>query len=143
MVFGCRGFRANVLREDKMPKAIATAEEHRLDMKTIEGGFIVAKRLTYGEKMQRRAMTAGMKIESQKGKKDFLGEMQLINEQATVFDFQRCILDHNLFKDDDDLDKFDFSKINDIRMLDPRAGEEIDAWLSELNNYEDDDEEGN
>lgn len=132
-----------------MPKAISNAQDtERFDLKTLAGegddqGFIVARRLTYGEKLQRRAMVSKMKIESERGKKDFQGEMQLVNEQATVFDFQKCIVDHNLEKDDEG-NKLNFANISDIRMLDPKVGEEIDTILSKLNNFEDeDDDQGN
>jgi len=124
-----------------MPKAIATQETQTLQLKSVEGGEITARRLSYGEKLIRRSMTSSMKIEAGKGK-DFAGEMQLITEQSTAFDFQKCIVDHNLYKDDEETQKFDLTKLSDIRMLDPRVGEEIDNWLSELNNFEED-EEGN
>lgn len=127
-----------------MPKAVSNSQEtERYDLKTLPGegedqGYIVARRLTYGEKLQRRAMVSKMKIESERGKKDFQGEMQLVNEQATVFDFQKCIVDHNL--EDENGNKLDFSRLADIRKLDPRVGEEIDTHLSEMNNFEEDDE---
>lgn len=126
-----------------MPKASASiTETERHDLKSCEGGYIEARRLSYGEKLQRRAMVSHMKLSGnrKKGNDDFLGEMQLVNEKATAFDFQRCILDHNLFKDDEETQKFDFSKVSDIQQLDPRIGEEIDTFLSELNNFEDDEE---
>ena len=131
-----------------MPRATSNnAETERLELKTIEGGYVVARRLTYGEKLQRRQMVSNMRIGGSKKSKDFEGEMNLVNEQATAFDFQRCIVDHNLTKpnpsspDDESTDlPLDFSKLADIKSLDPRAGEEIDNWLSELNNFEEDDE---
>lgn len=129
-----------------MPKAIVdTSEEHKLDLKSLPGGFVLARRLSYGEKLQRRAMTAGLKLDmgNRKQNRDMTGEMQLITEESTVFDFAHCILDHNLYKDDEETQKFDLSKKMDLRMLDPRIGEEIDTWLSDLNNFEDEDEEGN
>jgi len=134
-----------------MPRATSNSTETtRHELKTIEGGFIEAKRLTYGEKLQRRAMVSGMKLTGDRKSKDFQGEMNLVNEQATVFDFQRCIVSHNLTKpnpaspEDEATDlPLDFSKIADIRLLDPRAGEEIDTFLSELNNFEEEDDEGN
>jgi len=129
-----------------MPKASASlTETERHELKTCPGGYVVARRLSYGEKLTRRAMVSSMKIESggKNKKKDFAGEMNLVNEQATLFDFQKCIVDHNLFKDDEETDKFNLARLDDIRQLDPRIGEEIDDFLSELNNFEDDDEEGN
>ena len=128
-----------------MPNATANVQETiRLDLKSLPGGYVEAKRLTYGEKIQRRAMTAGLKIQGGKKKTDdFMGEMQLITEESTIFDFAHCIVDHNLYKDDDEQVPFDLTKKTDVRMLDPRIGEEIDNWLSEINNFEDEDTEGN
>lgn len=123
-----------------MPRATANVTEtEKHELKSCEGGFIIVRRLTYGEKLERRAMVSNMKIEAQKGKKDFSGEMQLVNEQATVFDFQKCIVEHNL--DDDNDQPLNFSKISDIKRLDPRIGEEIDQVLSDLNNFEEDEGE--
>lgn len=128
-----------------MPIATSnTQETTHHDLKTCEGAFIKARRLTYGEKLQRQAMVSNFKINAGGGKgKDFQGEMNLVNEQATLFDFQRCIVDHNLEKPnptDGPPIKLDFSMVTDIRQLDPRVGEEIDTFLSELNNFEEDDE---
>lgn len=123
-----------------MPKATANLQEtHRRDLKSCEGGWVEARRLTYGEKLQRRAMVSGLKVEAGKGKKDFAGEMQLITEESTVFDFQKCLLDHNL--EDENGNKLNLTNKGDISRLDPRIGEEIDQFLSELNNFEED--EGN
>jgi len=129
-----------------MPLAISNASDTvRRDLKTLEGGFVEARRLTYGEKLQRRAMVSGMKFQSQRGKKDFEGEMQLVNEHATIFDFKNCIINHNLEKPGADGEpvKMDLTNVADIRLLDPRVGEEIDTFLGELNNFDEDDDEGN
>jgi hypothetical protein len=123
-----------------MPRATSnTSETSRFDLKTCEGGYVEVRRLSYGEKLQRRAMVSGMKVQAEKGKKDFQGEMNLVNEQATLFDFSRCIIGHNL--EDENGVLLDFNKGLDVKRLDPRVGEEIDEILGNLNNYEDD--EGN
>jgi hypothetical protein len=85
-------------------------------------------------------MVSGLKVKSgEKGKKnDFAGEMQLITEESTLFDFQHCILDHNL--EDETGNKLDLRNKMHIASLDPRIGEEIDTFLGELNNFEEDDE---
>lgn len=128
---------------------LATAnstDTERRDLKTLPGAFVVARRLTYGEKIARREMVSNLRVEAGKGK-DFAGEMQMVSEKATIYDFQRCIVEHNLEKrnpltdDPDDLVPLDFGKAVDIRSLDPRVGEEIDNFLSELNNFEEDEGE--
>ena len=123
-----------------MPRATANVgETEKHDLKSCPEGYILVRRLTYGEKLQRRAMVSNMKIETQKGKQNFAGEMQLVNEQATLFDFQLCIVDHNL--EDENGTKLNFSKMSDVKKLDPRIGEEIDTILSDLNNFEEDEGE--
>jgi hypothetical protein len=125
---------------------IATAnssDTEKLDLKSLPGGFVVAKRLTYGQKLQRRQMVSGLKVEAGKGK-DFAGEMNMVSEKATVFDFQHCIVEHNLGKlkpgTEDEEIPIDFGNVQDVRALDPRVGEEIDNFLSELNNFEESEE---
>ena len=122
-----------------MPRAttdISTTE--KFELKSLEEGFIIVRRLTYGEKLERRAMVSGMKVETGKGK-DFAGEMQLMNEKATIFDFQKCIVEHNL--EDENGNTLNLSSPVDVRRLDPRIGEEIENILGDLNNFEVD--EGN
>jgi hypothetical protein len=121
-----------------MPRATANVNEtEKHELKTCPDGWIEVRRLTYGEKLERRAMTSGMTVEAGKGK-DFKGEMQLVNEQATLYDFQRCIVDHNL--EDENGNKLKLGSIVDIKRLDPRIGEEIDEYLGKLNNFDEDEE---
>lgn len=121
-----------------MPKATTDiTQTTRHELKSCPEGFIEVRRLSYGEKLERRAMVSGMKVEAGKGK-NFEGEMQLMNEKATLYDFQRCITDHNL--EDDNGNKLNLGNAFDIRRLDPRVGEEIEGILGELNNFEEDEE---
>jgi len=114
-----------------------------LDLKTVEGGFVTARRLTYGEKLTRRAMVSSMKLGDGENGKDFAAEVRLVNEVATLYDFQHCVVDSNLTKpnlaapDDEEQDlPLNFKDAADVRALDPRTGEEISEWLDSLNNYE-------
>lgn len=133
------------------------AQTEHLDLKSLPDGWVEARRLTYGEKLQRRAMVSGLKIKMQdrrrKGQSDDMeGEMNMVNEAATLFDFQKCIVDHNLealiegpvpVGDNGEAPqtrKLDLTNASDIKKLDPRVGEEIDTWLSELNNFEESEE---
>lgn len=126
-----------------MPKAVANNQDTvRKELKSLPEGYVVLRRLSYGEKLERREMVSGMKVRGGGKSKDFEGELKMVNERATLFDFQRCIVEHNLEKDDDGT-LLDFQKIQDIKLLDPRVGEEIDGLLSELNNFEEDEESEN
>jgi hypothetical protein len=126
-----------------MVKAVSNNQDtERFDLKTLPGAYIVARRLSYGEKLQRRAMVSNFKVKIGDKKRDTEGEMNFVNEQATLFDFQHCIVEHNLDRDDQG-NLLNFSNLADIRALDPRVGEEIDNLLDKMNNFDDEDESGN
>src|SRR3954471_11554641 len=83
-----------------MPVAVATTETEHHELKSLPGGFVLVRKLTYGEVLQRRSMMK-MQIEGQ-GTKDARAEIEMLNRNATVFDFQRCVVDHNLFADENE-----------------------------------------
>lgn len=124
-----------------MPRAtVNTSDTIRKELKSCPGGYVELRRLSFGEKLTRRAMVSSMKVETGRGR-DFAGEMQLVNERATQFDFQHCIVEHNL--EDEGGSKLSFTSPVHLQMLDPRIGEEIDTYISELNNFEENEgEEG-
>lgn len=120
-----------------MPRATTTGNEtERFDLKTCPGGFVVLRRLTYGEYLKRRQMASNMSVRAEKGQKDFEGVMELVNQKVTEFEFANCIVEHNL--EDDDENILDFANPVNIRMLDPRIGEEISTRIDEMNQYEPD-----
>lgn len=125
-----------------MPNAtVNTDDTTRFELKSLTGGFVVLRRLTYGQKLKRRAMTSSMVMRSERGKRSLEGEMQLINEAASAFDFQHCVVDHNL--EDVSGRKLQLGNKEDLAKLDPRIGEEIEELMDKLNNFESEAEEGN
>jgi hypothetical protein len=122
-----------------MPRATANLDEkiHK-ELKSLPEGFVDIKRLSYGEKLFRRQMVSKMRVEGSKSK-DFAGEMQLISELATQYDFAHCIVDHNL--EDEAGVKLNMANVQHVKSLDPRIGEEIDKYINELNNFEDEDDD--
>jgi hypothetical protein len=124
-----------------MPKATASQDTERRDLKSCPEGFILARRLTYGEKLARREMVSKFKVGAgRNGDNDeFSGEMQLVHEAATLYDFQHCIIDHNLTDENDN--PLNLGSPHHIRLLDPRIGEEIATFLDSLNNFEEDEGE--
>jgi hypothetical protein len=96
--------------------------------------------MSYGEKMTRQAEAAKMKVLAQRGKnKSFEGEMNMMNEKVRIFEFTRCIVEHNL---EDELgNKLDLGNPDHVRKLDGKIGEEIDKYIGEMNNFDDDDED--
>jgi hypothetical protein len=124
-----------------MPKATATiVEPERHDLKSLPEGWVVLKRLTYGQKLERKAMASVASAETQgRGSRNMKLQMAMINEEAQLYDFTHCVVEHNL--EDDSGNLLNLQDINAIRSLDPRIGEEIERLMDKMNNFEEDDEE--
>jgi hypothetical protein len=123
-----------------MPRATVNIDE--TETKTLKSappdGFVVLRRMTYGESVQRRAMLK-MSIETGKSRKDFKGEMAFASEEIQRFEFAHCIVDHNLEKEDGS--KLNLSLPVDFASLDPRIGQEIEELINGMNNFEDNEDD--
>lgn len=129
-----------------MPKAtVDLTPGDPKDLKTLAGGWVVLRRMSYGAKLNRMQHVGKMSVELRKGSKSTRGEMDLMQRATTIYDFQQCLVDHNLFADDAETVKLNLTTATGIESLDPRIGEEISALIDELNNFETEiaDEEGN
>lgn len=123
-----------------MPRAtvnVNDTEKHAL--KSLEGGEVVLRRMTYGQKLARQENAVKMTMEQQRGQKSGKMNMDMLNHAATIFDFRACIVDHNL--EDDNGQKLNLTYPVDIDRLDPRVGEEIANFIDKMNNFEADLEE--
>lgn len=118
--------------------AIKTDDTFRHDLKTCEGGFVVLKRLSYGQWLARNEMAMEVKIQaSGRGNNAaFGGEMAMHNRKVTIWEFQQCIVDHNLQNTDET--PLDFRGINTLDILDPKVGTEISDYIRELHDFETD-----
>jgi hypothetical protein len=125
-----------------MPKATTSIEDtQRKELKSAPpDGFVVLRRMNYGEVIQRRTMVK-LSVESSGGKKDFRGEMAMASREVARFEFANCIVDHNL--EDDNGNKLNLANEVDFSRLHPRIGQEIDKYISEMNNFEEDEDLGN
>jgi hypothetical protein len=124
-----------------MPRASVLPDEvEKLDLQSIPGGWVTLKRMTYGQKLYRQAQAAKMRVSSD-SRKSFSGEMDLMNVGVTLQEIVNCVVDHNLYKDEAETEKFDLHNPVDIQALDPRVGEEISTKIGEMNNFEAKDEQ--
>lgn len=121
-----------------MPRAtLDTTFTERHDLKTCPGGYVVLRKLSYGQILERRALMK-LSVTTRKGQKNLEGELAMANRRIQEFEFQKCVVDHNL---EDDMErKLNLSDPVVLQTLDPRIGAEIEALISDLNNFEDDDE---
>jgi hypothetical protein len=116
-----------------VPKATAntlTSEKH--DLKTLPEGWVSLRSMTYGQMLQRLDMAGEMSFAKTKGNQAE-GKMQMMQAKVTCFEFSSSIVDHNL--EDEDGRKLDFSRLEDVRQLDPRIGAEISSLIDELNKF--------
>jgi len=126
-----------MLKEGIMPVATTSGEEtFKYELKSLEGGYVVLRKLTYGEWLHRRQMSSNMSFKGGRSKDDFEGVMQLVNERATHFEFAKCVVDHNLTDENDN--PLNFAKPDTLKRLDSKIGEEISLRISKLNQFDED-----
>jgi hypothetical protein len=118
-----------------MPKATVSSETTKFDLKTLPGAWVELRRLSFGEKAQRTDMAMKMAFEGGKGK-DGKALAEMASVQTSVFEFSRCVVNHNLFKDDEDKVPMDLHNAIDVQQLDPRVGEEIGTYIDQMNNFD-------
>lgn len=128
--------------EGRMPRATVVTAPERFDLESLpkteedDGGFVLIRRLSYGEKLQKdqEAMKMRFDMSTAGDTKGMDAEIAMISELATLNEFQRCIMDHNLT--DENNIRLDLTKIENIRKLDPRVGDEINQLMATLNDFE-------
>ncbi|MCA1799962.1 MAG: hypothetical protein LC650_01530 [Actinobacteria bacterium] len=103
-----------------------------------EAGFVVLRRMSYGEFLKRRDMISKMSMRGQG--KDTEAVMEMANEVVTRYEFLTCIVDHNL--EDANGNNLDFRSSKTFTQLDPTVGEEVAELIDDYNGFnkgEDDD----
>lgn len=123
-----------------MPKAVVTVNDtETFKLKSLEGGEVTLRRMTYGQKLSRQQNAVKTTVEQQKGSRSSKMNLDMLQHAATIFDFRACIVDHNL--EDEAGQKLNLTNPVHIDRLDPRVGEEIAKYIDQMNNFEDDMEE--
>lgn len=120
-----------------MPKATVSLETDRKELKTLADGYVVLKRMSYGQTVERRSMLT-LGFESDGKSNDFKGEMAMGNKKISAFEFAICVVEHNLTGDDDQ--PLDLTKVGTLDVLDPRIGQEIEKYISDMNNFNEEDQ---
>jgi hypothetical protein len=126
-----------------MPLAV-TRKTERFDLKTVEGGYVVVRRFTHGERQERRAL--GSKVDMRAGsKRDLQAQIDMFNATAENFELARGVVEHNLtylVNADDPTSEapLDFRNPSHLAMVDGIVLEEIGMLIDKMNNFEDDEE---
>lgn len=139
--------------EHKVPVATLFSKAERKDLETVPEGFVVVRRMTYGEKMQRLESTGKMRILSNKVDKDAVGEINMMKAEVQRWEFAHLIMEHNLEHQmhtggpecyegtcQCPVRKLNFKDPNDVDLLSGRVGEEIANFMDKLNNFEEDED---
>ena len=115
-----------------MPRATVSTDTQRYDLKTLPEGFVELKRMSYGAWLHRQEMSMRLKIEAERNKA-VAGEMAMANKAVTQYEFQQCIVNHNL--EDENGQELDFRSIQTLEKLDPRVGNEIGQLINDMHEF--------
>jgi hypothetical protein len=118
---------------------MATFEsEDRFELKSLPEAYVILRRMSYGQKLERQGRASKMQILMQRGSKDVKGEIDTMVLASTLYDFKTCVVSHNLEKNlNGAVVLLDFSSPGDVAVLHPRVGEEIATLIDKMNNFED------
>ncbi len=123
-----------------MPVATTSPEEtERHDLKSLEEAFVELRSMTYGEWLHRRDMATKMAIEGDPRKKDSKVTIDAIQTETTLYEFSKCIVDHNLTDARDR--QLNLGERRDFSQLHPKIGEEIQGLIADMNVWEVEQEE--
>jgi hypothetical protein len=127
-----------------MPRATVSQDTEDFDLKTLPGGKVTLRRLSYGEKLRKDAEGMRLKFDIDVAKKDPQAEVAMINVAVQQREFMLCIVSHNLTKPNPDPDKakdeandvpLNFANPLDVDFLDPRVGDEISQLIGSMNDF--------
>jgi hypothetical protein len=122
-----------------VPAAVISDEPRRFELKSLEGGFVIIREMSYGERIHRQSLAGAMKI-LKDNKSDYAGEIAMETARLTEWDFAHLIVDHNL--EDRDGRKLNLGNKADLAKLSARIGDEVGKYIDEVNSF-DDESEGN
>jgi hypothetical protein len=117
-----------------MPIAVIVNTTKRYDLLTLEGAYVVVRRMNYGETLRRNGMATKFYIDAAQGSKEFKGELDVQQESVTLWDFANLIVEHNLT--DENEHPLNFKNIVDVKRLDGSVGQEIGQYIDEFNKFE-------
>ena len=120
-----------------MPKATVLTEAVKKDLKSCPGGFVTLRQLSYSEMLARRDIVTRMSM--RQGSKDDKINVELANLEANRYSFKHCISEHNL--EDDNGQPLNFANPMTFDVLDPKIGAEIERYIDEMNQDDEDSED--
>lgn len=123
-----------------MPVAVRSTDTEKFDLKTLPGAFVVLRKMSYGQILERRSLTK-LTFASQGRSKNVEGEIAMADRKVNLFEYRNCVVEHNLERIEGQL--LDLKNPVDVESLDPQVGQEIEKLIEDMNNFEGDEDEGN
>jgi hypothetical protein len=115
---------------------VGDSDNPRFELKTAPpDGYVVLRRLTYGESLAREAMMTKFTVDGNASSKEFLGDVKIDQEGVALFDFAHCIVEHNLQEAGTER-LLNFKNAADVKKLSKSVGKEIGDLIDSLNNFE-------
>lgn len=114
-----------------MPRATVASETEKFELKSLPEAYIVVRRMTYGEKLNRTDGMMNMRTTSE----DRQMEINMMSKKIAFQDFANLIIEHNLTDENDK--PLNFKNAADVERLDPRIGDEIGQLIDGINSFED------
>lgn len=119
-----------------MPVATIAAQPKRYDLKSLPDGYVIIRRLSYGETLERSALSSKFNIDYQAKSKDMKAFIDMANELTTLFEWAHAIVEHNLT--DENNRPLNFKLPQDVKAVQGVIGGEISAYIMEYNDFDDD-----
>lgn len=116
-----------------MPRATVSQATTRIDLTTLEGGYVVLRRMPYGKWLERSEKAMNVSAQMGGGKNTPV-DIEMLQRAVTEFEFRECITDHNLEDDNDEL--LDFRRPGILNVLDPQIGNEIAELIREMHEFD-------
>jgi hypothetical protein len=122
-----------------MPVAIRSSDTEKFDLTTLPGAFVELRKMSYGQILERRALTKLTFSSQGKGRNSSVaGEIAMADRTVNLFEYRNCVVSHNLERVEGQL--LDLTNPNDVQSLDPRVGQEIEKLIEDMNNFDGDDD---
>lgn len=120
-----------------MPRATYNPDKtERFDLESLEGGYVVLRKMSYGQRVQVREMAMQL---SMVAKTEELG-IEMTQMRVDEFEFKTSIVEHNL--EDEAGNVLNFAKAGTVGSLDPEVGTEISQLITKFNNPDTDPKDG-
>lgn len=115
-----------------MPIAVVVNDiSDKMPLTTLPDGYVIVRRMNYGEKLLRSNLATKFLMSSDKGAKEIQGELDMQTEEVAYWDFANLIVEHNL--EDIDNRALNFKNKQDVKKLAGPVGDEVGKIIDDFN----------